>query len=77
MRGGLIDQYLPVSPHISPHLRNLPWQVRGGLIDQLAENCNASGKQCKIIVSEDESRRNTFLDDTDLRFEAEMAGGQG
>ena len=51
--------------------------MRGGLIDQLAEHCNASGKQCKIIVSEDESRRNTFLDDTDLRFEAEMAGGQG
>ena len=39
----------------------------------MAENCNASGKQCKIIVSEDESSRNTFLDDTDLRFEAEMA----
>ena len=35
--------------------------------------CEAGGKQCKIIVSEDESNRNTFLDDTDLRFEAEMA----
>ena len=49
------------------------WQVRGGLIDQLVEGCEADGKQCKIVVSEDESNRNTFLDDADLTFEAEMA----
>jgi hypothetical protein len=41
--------------------------VRGGLIDQLAAGCEAGGKQCAVIVSEDESSRNTFLDEADLR----------
>ena len=66
------------SRHVGEHCpacssANDPQEVRGGLIDQLVDGCEAGGKQCKIVVSEDESNRNTFLDDADLSFEAEMA----
>ena len=65
------------SRHVGEHCpacssSNDPRVVREGLIDQLADGCKADGRQCKIIVSEDSSDRNTFLDDADLTFETDM-----
>ena len=65
------------SKHVGEHCpacsgSNDPKDVRDGIIDQLVKGCESDSRQCKIIVNDDSSDRNTFLDDADLTFEMDM-----